>query len=196
MEQIKEAVDPFANSLNKTIATTGMLIHNKLDRIEKATFDLGRADVGDKWFRINIQKELTEKVAVELAEVPMNEIWKIESITTDGITEKSPAFIVTIDGANLVFSAIKEGVGTETVGGDMVALMGETLEITARTTGKVRATIYITRRRLPVVAHPDITGEPGGLLEPYQTHDPKRDIIASETGQWIETGSEPIEVGN
>lgn len=194
-DEIRNILAPHANSLNKTIAVTGMAISNKLDLIEKKASDAFKPDVGDKWIRFNIKKEFAGAETEELGEVPQNEIWKVHALVVDGIQEKSPAFIITGSSSVLFFSVIKEGVGTETVGGDLVLLKGERLAITTRGSGKISATLHLIRMKVPTVPFHDVTGEPEGALEPINTHDPKRDVIMSETGQYTETQPETLEVG-
>lgn len=195
LDEMKAMFLPAANNLNQTIMSASVIVNHKLDLIHKAASDRGKPDIGDYTLPINFKKEVTEGETTEVATCPVNEIWAVQALVVDGVQEKSPAFILTIDRASMIASVIKEGVGLETIGGDIIVRRGQTISITPRTTGKVSLTIHVLRRMIPGPKHQDLTGEPGGLLEPYTTHETERDVIANPTGQWTENPPEQIEVG-
>lgn len=190
-DQIQQSLAPHADRLNTTIASGAFLLHNRLERIEEAVSDMGRPDVGDRWVRLAFKREFKENEKFELAEIPPNEIWLPQSLVTDGVQNKSPAYIICGDEeTKLYFSVIKEGIGTETTGGDMVFLTGETIFIIPRATGTIGFTMHLIRRRIPVI--PKIRQAAAGdpLLQGRNTHEVQRDLVASANGQWTESPRE------
>src|SRR2546430_4870921 len=182
LDDISNILTPHASRLNQTIASTGVFLHSKLDAIEEAIRESAQADWNDRWFRLNFKKKI--KGEEELAECPVNEIWAIQAITVDGLQEKSPAFIVLLDQRILLFSVIKEGLGTENVSGNIVVLPGETISILAREEGAFSFTIHMLRHKIqvkPTMQH----SRAGELVQGRNTHDPERDIIRSKTGIYV-----------
>ena|SRR5271165_200912 len=189
IDEVNKQLTPHATKLNTTIASASAFLHSKLDSIEQAIRESASADWNDHWFRISVKRKLKAE-PIELAEVPINEIWAVYSIVTDGIQEKSPAFVVTADGP-LIFSVIKEGIGGETPGGDIVILPGESLIIIPREEGNFSFTITVIRRQIPTRAITPATGRNVPAVEPINVHDPERDIITSKTGIYGELPGKP-----
>lgn len=190
-EQFAEALTPHSTRLNQTIAAAATAVHSKLSNIEKAASDLQRADFGDKHFRIRLSGKL--KGENELAEVPINEIWSVQWIAINGVKNKTPAFSLKADSV-LFFAALKEGTGLETVGGDIVLLPGEAINLTMEEEGTIEGTIDIIRRKVPVEPVRQQTGPSREQLETVNVHDPRRDIITNPNGIFAETPPETVTV--
>jgi len=174
---LAELLAPHAQRLNGTIAASSAHVGTKLDDISES---LNRATALSKWFRIQIAKELPAEKQ-EIGQVPMNEVWILQSLVVDGIQNKSPAFVIEADNA-LIASVIKEGVGSEKF--NVAFLPGEEITITPREKGFIRAGINIIRQPIPAQNKPSqSTNTPSSdRVTPVNTHNPARDIIESQTG--------------
>jgi hypothetical protein len=199
IDELVQSLTPHSNRLNQTIAASAVMLQTKLDKIESAVSDLGSPDVGDRWIRINFKRKLKAKEWVELslfgetpAEVPMNEIWAIQALISNGVEEKSPNFQIAFDEISLVASVEKEKVGLETFGGRVVGLPGETLFIRAEAEGVVSITLHILRRRNPTVASYRHDAGAIPLLQGRNTHEIPRDLVAASQDSYPEP---PREVG-
>lgn len=188
---LTDGLAPHVDKLNSNLALHGTLIHGRLRGIQDAVDDLNRPDFGDKWIRFAINKKVPSKEPIQIGTVPMNEAWEFQAITLNGIQRTSPHFLLLANGI-MVGSYVKEGIGTETIGGDQVLSPGEELTIeNQEAEGIVQATLMFTRIQIPTVPRPT-TGESGidGLM-PRNTHEPNRDIIPGrEPGTYIENPSE------
>jgi hypothetical protein len=194
-DSFSEALAPHASKLNDTLAFHSAAIHNKLHAIEVAVSDLGRGDIGNKWQRFSIQKKLESGVEFEIGVCPVNEMWLIQSISSDGVQEKSPPFVILANGI-LIESIIKEGLGFEGIGGNQVVMPGEKLSIIARETGNVNCVITIIRREYPVQKKLTDMGKDTDRYSPKAMHDPARDEIESRTGQYTEQQAELAGTGD
>jgi hypothetical protein len=189
-DELSKILKPHSDRLNENLATQGNLIHDRLSRIE-SVLKLTPTSV-DYWRRLRINQKMAEGEKIELAVVPNNEIWILESLVTDGVFVKAPAYIIEVNN-QLVSSVIAEGVGTEKIGGDVVALPGEVLTLTARKEGTVSFCLHLIRRRLPATEKKAQMGPSGHHLASSNTHDPQRDVIESRTGEYAELGHEVID---
>ncbi len=186
---LSEALHPHVNALNDTISVHGAAIYGKLHAIEKASLDLARGDIGDYWDRILLKKKMATGETVVLREVPLNEIFLIQAIASDGVQEKSPAFAIFAN--NMLIQAVpKESVGFNGVGGDQIFLPGEKVEINAREEGNINCVITIIRRVLPVEKASTQYGRETEVFSPNNTHEIARDVIMSPNGVWSEPAPE------
>lgn len=96
------------------------------------------------WHRICIKGEL--EGTRELGVVPVNQKWSLQSVVTNGVVNKSPAFTVLINEYILV-AVDKEGVGQETFDGNMAALPGETIFLVLSGKGKYEITLTFIREK-------------------------------------------------
>lgn len=175
IEQLSQALEPHSKRLNDTLHLQGALLHQRLAGIERNVSDLGRPDVGDKWYRIVIKGKL-QPGRLELGEVPMNEEWMLQSIVTDGITQKTPNFIVEANNA-LIFASPAEFNDSRNFGGNVAFLPGEVIYITPRIEGLFYVTINLTRRRMPIASKETQLGYGADKTQAINTHDPARDVI-------------------
>lgn len=174
---LREAIRPHAENLNGEIALQGARLHSRLARIEGAVSDLARGDIGDNWQRFVVRgKKKAEEI--ELGICPLNEIWLIQSIASDGVQEKSPACVLLVNGI-LLESVIKEGLGFEGISGNAVVLPGESLTFLAREEGNFNLVVTLIRRQIPVVTLQDKTRDiPSSDRHPPRSiHEPERDAI-------------------
>lgn len=184
---LREALDPHTKNLQTTLHVHFQATNTRLERIEKAVLDAGRGDIGDHWQRFQIRKKFAAAETVEIGACPMNEIWLIQSISSDGVQEKSPAF--TIEANNiLIESIIKEGLGFEGIGGNQVIMPGETLFVTSRAEGNVNCTITVIRRLLPVVPIVADMGKDTEQYSPKNTHEISRDAIGQTLASVYQEG--------
>jgi hypothetical protein len=189
IDQLSAALTPHREAMQEHLAFQGVALHNRLHAIEQAVNDLGRGDIGNKWQRIVTNKTLTSGEDVELGICPINEIWLIQAIASDGVQEKSPPFVVLANKV-LIASIIKEGIGFEGIGGNQILLPGERLSVVARETGAVNFTITFIRRPYPGVKIPTDMGRSAERFSPRSTHDTGRDEIASRTDRYSEQAPE------
>jgi len=186
---LREALTPHRQKLEASAHVHFAGVNHRLQKIEQAVFDLGRGDIGNRWQRFQVKRNFTGAETIELAQVPVNEMWLIQAISSDGIQEKSPAFVIESGGV-LIESVIKEGIGFEGIGGDQVFMPGEEITVTTRGAGKVNCTITIIRRQLP---SPTIVEDRGPSAERYSernVHEVGRDVIMSPNGIWGEVPPE------
>ena len=186
---LTEALAPHSEKLRQDMLFHGTAIHGKLHAIERAIFDLGRGDIGNKWQRFSVQRKFAEAEDFEVGTCPVNEMWLIQAISSDGVQEKSPAYVVLANGI-LLESVVKEGLGFEGVGGNQVVMPGERLSITARASGNLNCVITVIRRQYPTTPTMTDMGRDADRYSPRSTHDPARDEITSRTGQFVEQPSE------
>lgn len=182
MQSLRDALTPHVNTLVDHGAFHAAAIHNKLSAIEKAVSDLGRGDIGNKWQRIVIKKAFAGAETVELIQCPLNEIMLIQSISSDGVQEKSPAFILEANGI-LIESIIKEGLGFEGIGGNQVLLPGEVLSVTSRAAGNVNCVITVIRQPIPMNPVSADVGHDVRRASMRNTHETSRDAIAERMPQ-------------
>lgn len=191
-DELTRATAPHVEKLNETFNFHGFLLHNRLQAIEERLSTLGRPDIGDFYFRRTIIGKF--KGENELFTVKNNEFLPIQFITVNGLTLKSPAFTITANNT-MILAVAKEGVGQETIGGDIVLLPGEVIELVMSAEGEVEITLGMIR--VPIVKQdkPMQYGRSEELLAGRNTHDPNRDVIASKTGEWTETPAETVDSG-
>lgn len=182
-EGLSEALKPHTDKLGQDAAFHTAAIHNKLHAIELAVRDAGRGDIGDKWQRFQIKKRFASGEDEEIATCPMNEIWLIQAISSDGVQEKSPAYVIEANEV-LIESVIKEGLGFEGISGNQVVMPGEELTITARAEGNINCVITVIRREYPVIKKARDMGRGTELFSPRQTHNVERDEILSRLDQY------------
>jgi hypothetical protein len=188
-DELSKALTPHSKRLNENIGFQGALLHRKLHAIEHAVHDLGRGDIGDHWQRFVIKRKFGANEQVEVMLCPINEIFLIQAISSDGVQEKSPAYVLEANGV-LLESVIKEGLGFEGIGGNQVVLPGETLTITARAEGNINCVVTVIRRPYPGIK---ITTEFGRDSDQYShrnVHETARDVIASKTDIYTEPVAE------
>lgn len=190
-DDLSKALSPHANKLNETIGFHGWLLHERLQRIEEGIGTLGRPDIGDQWFKRVIKAKLPAG-ETELFTVDLNEINPVQFMTVNGLTLKSPAFTIQAGGA-MVLAAAKEGVGQETIGGDIVFLPGERVSIIMAEEGNVEITLGMTRVLTDRQTVPIDYGRSEELLAGRNTHDPKRDVITTSTHPWEATPAETVD---
>lgn len=189
---MSESLSPHAKKLNDTISIQGAAIYAKLHAIERATLDVGRGDLGDHWDRILIKQKMKAGETIIPREVPLNEIFLIQCIASDGVQEKSPPFVITANGL-LVESVVKEGLGFEGISGNQVFMPGEKVEVTAREEGNINCVITIIRRLMPVEKATTQLGRGTEFFSPNNTHEIARDVIMSPNGEWTEPQPETAE---
>jgi hypothetical protein len=182
-EGLSEAILPHREKMKQDAAFHMAALHNKLHAIESAVHDLGRGDIGDKWQRFQIKKKFASGEDEEIGTCPMNEIWLIQAISSDGVQEKSPAFIIEANEL-LIESVIKEGLGFEGISGNQVVMPGEELSITARAEGNINCVITLIRREYPVAKKLRDMGKGTEFYSPKAIHDVQRDEIMSRLDQY------------
>lgn len=183
IEQLSEALKPHTDKLGQDAAFHMRAVHNKLHAIENAVNDLGRGDIGSKWQRFQIKKKFEGAETFEIGVCPVNEIWLIQALSSDGVQEKSPAYVILANGV-LIESVIKEGLGFEGIGGDQVVLPGETLELVTRAAGSINCVITIIRREYPVIKKSTDYGRDTDRFDrsDRSTHDVNRDQLMQRLG--------------
>lgn len=179
---LKEALDPHVKTATEHTAFHMAALHTKLGAIENAVHDLGRGDIGDKWFRVVIKKTFAAAETVELFQCPLNEMFLIQCISSDGVQEKTPAFVLEANGV-LIESIIKEGLGFEGIGGNQVLLPGEVLAVTSRAAGSINCVITGIRRVTPVIPTSADIGKDVRRSAMRNTHEVSRDAIAERIPQ-------------
>ncbi len=96
------------------------------------------------WLRVHLSGTFSASTT-ELSVVPVNQYWELRYIVTNGLTLKSPGFIVRANDYLLLVVG-KEGYGQELFGGDEVALPGEKLNLTVNGAGSLDCTIVFKRK--------------------------------------------------
>jgi hypothetical protein len=199
LDQINEMLSPHASRLNQSIASIGIMLHQKLNDINESVKESSVSGWDDKWLRINFNKKIAAgEIEIPIttgagAECPPNEIWAIQCIVADGAEAKSPEFTINIDQTVLVATIIKEGIGIETISGNIVMLPGETLFIDPSAEGTFTFTLHIIRRKIPDKPSPAQTGRSNEKIDARNVHDPARDIILSATGGYTEIPGETLD---
>lgn len=182
---LAEIIDPHVREARAQIALHAQSLDMRLQGIEKQVSNLGRGNFGDKWQRFVIKRKFTENETYEVGVCPINEIWSIQAIATDGVQEKSPSFIIMANGV-LLETVNKEGLGYEGIGGNQVVLPGERLEVLARAEGNINCVITVIRMKDADVPLPTEYGRSSEQFSPKATHEIARDEIASRTDQYTE----------
>lgn len=193
LDELSRVTGPFVDKVNDTLNYHGFLLHSRLERIEAGIGTLGRPDVGDLWAKVPINKKFPAGES-ELFSADLNEIIPIQFITINGLALKTPAFKIVAGGA-MVLAFAKEGVGQETIGGDIVILPGERVSIIMAEEGTVEATLGITRVQIAKHNKAMQYGLSEELLAANNTHDPNRDVIMSPNGEWAPEPPETIDSG-
>jgi hypothetical protein len=198
IDSLQEAFSPHASRLNQTIANAAVIIDKRLKIIERA---LVREDIYEHWQRFIIKRKFSSGEEFIVAEAPMNEMFAIQAISSDGVQEKSPAYVILANGI-LIESVIKEGLGFEGVSGSQVVLPGETLSIVARAEGNINCVFTVIRKPYTYQPLPRHAANNVPLLQGSNTHEPERDLIATAQDRWQESPREtgtvekkPIVVG-
>jgi hypothetical protein len=202
MEDISDLLSPHASRLNQTIASTGVFLHSKLDAIEQAIRESsGAGDWNNLWYQVKLPPVFAVttysgggiqggSVFAPPLEVPRNEIWIIEALSTGEVDK--PFLLFTSDGKPILFVEAK---GQIFVAGHIVLLPGEELLVggTEAECKKVASTLHIIRRKMPSRPRQkhDVSGE---LVQSRNVHEPERDIITSKTGTYIEDPQETVSV--
>ena len=141
------------------------------------------------WHRICIKGEL--EGTRELGVVPVNQKWSFQSIATNGVENKSPAFKLLVN-EYLLVAVDKEGVGQESFDGNMAALPGEVLFLVLSGKGKYEITITFIREKRGH-ATPRLLRS-GRTMQPDQTRE-STDEPARALGT-TELGVDPLRVSN
>jgi hypothetical protein len=184
---LSEAMDPHIKSTQAAATLHMAALQTRLHSIERAVSDLGRGDIGNKWQRFSVRRKFLAGEQFEVGTCPINEIWLLQALSSDGVQEKSPAYVIEANNV-LIESIIKEGLGFEGIGGDQVILPGEIMTMTARAEGNINCTITIIRRAYPVSHIAFDKGKDTDMYSPRNTHEDERDVIMSRTGLWREPG--------
>lgn len=192
-DELSESLNPHVQKMHEMFNFHGFLLQERLARIENAIGTQGRPDIGDLWFKQVIKGKLALG-ETEFFTVDLNEYNAVQYITINGLTAKSPAFTITAGGA-MVLAFAKEGVGQETIGGDIMFLPGERISIVTAEAGTFEITLGLTRIMIDKQGNVVQYGRSEELLATRNTHDPNRDVIMSRTGLWTEDPSEVEDTG-
>lgn len=179
---LSEILGPHIAKMDEHLAFHTAAIHGKLGAIERAVSDLGRGDIGNKWQRIVINRKFAENEEFEVATVPINEIFLIQAISSDGVQEKSPPYVILANGI-LLESIVKEGLGFEGIGGNQVGLPGERLSVIARAAGSINCVITFIRMPYPTTGVSFDRGKGTERTSARNTHEISRDAIAERIPQ-------------
>lgn len=178
LDGFSEQLQPHTNQLAEVLGTHGWAIRDALNKLVEAS-DLGRPDLKDIYQRFTAIGEYNGGTKNTLGEVKPGEIWLIQSLVSNGVVNASPHYTIR-SGGYLVASVIKEGIGSETQGGDIVCLPGEILTWEPETTGKYEFVLTVIRRkdrRPPIGANLGPREEELGMRN---THEPGRDEIPAK----------------
>lgn len=186
---LAEALDPHSKKWQHMFSLHMQGVNNRLEAIERATSDLGRGDIGNHWQRFQIKRKFESGEEFEIGICPANEMWLIQSISSDGVQEKSPPYVLLANGL-LIESVIKEGLGFEGVGGNQVVMKGERFSILAREAGSINCVVTIIRRTLPVSEWQYDNGRANKQVAGKNTHEIDRDAILARTLQYREPAAE------
>jgi len=189
IDDASNALSPHTRHLTDTVAYHGERITSCLEDIRKQQSDVGRPDTGDVFkFFIVKAKLAKENVPINLATNVVNddpgptigEVWLMQSICVNGLALKSPGFNLRTNTGRLLFAVVPEGMGNESVGGDVVLLQGETIIFEPTAEGSYDFTISVILRKAPRAIP---SSEWGGLQnEHYERdsrafeHEPERDF--------------------
>src|SRR5215469_9302639 len=175
-ETLSDGLGPHVSALGQTINHHGERIQSRLDDIHRKIGDLGRPDTGDIWYRMAVRGNYTGGTLYELATVGIGEIFLVQSITTNGPPNTSPAYTIRSNGY-LIAAVIKEGIGTENPGGDIVCLQGEKIIFEPGATGVFDFVLTVLRREF---ARKELSADLGPIAESLgtrNTHEPGRDYV-------------------
>lgn len=191
LDDIEDRLTPHLQGTTEQLRSHAALIYNKLDLIHQATSDLGRPDFGDFYFSI-VQRAKFPVGKTDIGAVPTNEIWLVQAVTVNGIVNKTPTFLIESNGI-MRMAVIKEGIGTESLGGNIALLPGEVITINNQGAeeGTIHLTMTVIRKQLPKRPIPaaSVGAEP---LIGKNTHEIERDVIASPTDIWVEPPGEIV----
>jgi hypothetical protein len=192
MEQLSDFLHPHTERISNAIIQAG-------HRIEQRVSHLGKPDTGDNFHHIIVKR----KLSAALKELNMGqnetdppgptlgEIWLVRSIAVNGIPGKSPRFVIRTNTGRLIFAVVKEGMGIEIAGGDIVLTQGEVFMFEAEAEGEFDFTITINQRKLPRqiadAGYGTAQGDDINLLAHSGEHEPDRYIPDLPGGQaWVD----------
>lgn len=193
IEDLGNTLTPHVEKVNTTLNIHGWLLQERLQRLEDRISDLGRPSTGDFYFRRTIQGKFIEGTT-ELFTTDVNEFLAVQFVTINGLTLKTPAFKINAGGV-MILAYAKEGIGTETPGGDVMILPGEKVDIVMSAEGSVEGTLGMTRFFKCKQENAMDYGLSEELLSASNTHDPARDVIMSKNGEWTPTPGEVVDSG-
>src|SRR5215472_2528645 len=187
-ETLRDGLQPHANTLNSNLTLHGQNILGRLSENHDRIGDLGRPDTGDQYIRL--AKTFTVPAGTyELGTVPAGEVWLVQSLVTNGIVHASPHFVLR-SGGYLIASVIKEGIGTETQGGDIVCLQGEQVVFQCEAEGSFEFVLTVLRRKFPRLPRVPRNVKSEQLTK-SNTHEPGRDVITEPSGPLLPSAPWP-----
>lgn len=156
IEDASRALAPHTRHLSDAIGSRLEEVVTNLREIRQQS-DLGRPDTGDVFKHFIVRREIAGPFNGPLnlaTNVPnddpgpaLGEDWMIQSICVNGVPNLTPAFTIRTNTGRLIFSVLKEGMGCETPGGDIVLKQGENLVLEAPTTGVYDFTLTVLMRK-------------------------------------------------
>lgn len=183
IDQISSAFTPHRQALQESIGNQLCQIRQLLEHANRLS-DLGRPDTDDTFLRIIRQAKIPTG-QILLGRPRLGEYWLLQQVTSNGITGKSPAFVLRTNLGALIFASLAEATGQEPLHG-LVVLPGEEIVFEAAAEGSFDFTIHAIRRKIPQLT-PDAgegvgQGDDINLLAHSGEYEPDRHL--SEHHNW------------